>query len=876
MTRKKRLPHVVTPEVTREVREEIEAHVQLQTDAFLAEGHDAETARSMAERQFGLREQYAREIERIENAHRRELGVRRYVDELRQDVRLSLRQLQRSPLFATAAITVMALGIAAAAAVFAVVDGALFRPLPMRAGDEVAFLYEAPNPGETSHATVAEYRAYEANATFATAVTGAYSTAFTVHANGDPEMVIGGLLTGSPREVFGLEPLAGRWMTKDEVRTSARVIMLDENYWRTRFSARADVIGSTVRVNGEPYLVVGVLPHAANLLSPGSELSLWTTLREEPWMEGEIHFMRTMARLRPDLSIASATKQAAQLGDALRAENRAHGSIEVVPARTQLVGDVRPYLLIMGIAMALLLTLVAANLANLFLARSLQRTREVAVRASLGAGRMRLLRQIMTEGMVIAFAGAALGLLLAPLLIGVTRRISTRVGALAAESVADPRLMLFTVVVAVFTALLFSAWPALSAGRLDLSAAMREGDVRSGGSRWSWRSRRALIVAEVVVAVMILCGAGLLIRSMRNVVAEAPGFNADNVLVTGVRLRGEAYDDDERASRALLGYLDRARSLPGVRSAAYASNVPMDGGDVSGGFEIIGAPPVAAGSEPFAKKRVVSPGYFETLQIPLLRGRDFTDNDRADASAVAIISKTTADRYFPGQDPIGRRITFNWGPEGELTIVGVAGDVRADGLDRAVEPTLYRPFAQFPQRGIAIVIRTTNQPLDALPQLRGLLREIDPAQALYSPQTLHDMLRESLATRRTLMVLMLSFAVVALVLASVGVYAICAQSVAARRRELGVRVALGASPAAVRNQLLRRELGVLGSALALGALITLPAGRVLSAAVYGVSARDAATLAAAVGTLFLVGLLATVIPALRITKMDVTETLRAD
>lgn len=869
----RRLPRIGRPDVDAEVRAEIESHLEMQAQELMDAGYTPERARWEAARRFGDRHGVEREVLRIDRAMDREVRRTQHLEDLMLDIRLAFRQLRRQPLFGLVAVLVMALGIGANAAVFAVVDGALLRPLPMRNGDELVYMFEGATPDDASHPTVAEFHAYEAAGTFLQGIVGAYSTGFTVHTGVDPELVVGGVLTGDPENVFGLEPLAGRWFTREEVRTGARAVLLDEAFWRSRFAGRTDVLGQTLRINDDTYTVVGVLPHIANVLSPGSTVALWTTLRQEPWMAGEIHFLRTLGRLAPGITAEEAGARAAAAGAALIEQDVVHEQIQLIPARKHLVGDVRNLLLLVFGAVLLLLLIVCANLAHLFLARALERTREFAVRSSLGAGGARLLRQVMTEGLVLGVLGGAAGLLLSHAFIGVIRGLSERAGALAPTSSVDVRVVMFTLLLSSLVGLLFSVWPALRAGKLDLGGAMRDGDTRTTHARGVWERRRALVALEVGLCVLLLTGAGLLVRSMWHVLHEDPGFRSDHVLVTGLALRGARYEDEAAMALTFQNFIERVYTLPGVVAAGYGSNVPLDGGDTLGNFDIIGMeyPPE---QRPYAKKRVVSPGYFDALGIPLLRGRGFEPGDRMGQPDVALISESVATRYFGGEDPIGRRITFNWGPGEEQTVIGVVGDVKHDGLDRPVEPILYRPAAQFPQRGSWLVVRTSGAPMAVLSALRQELRALDPTQALYEARTMETVASQSLATRRTFMTLMLGFAVVALVLTCVGVYAICAQSVAARTPELGVRMALGASPAAVMNQVVRRELGALALGLAAGVAVAVPAARVLSSALYGVSPGDPVTFTAAFTALLAAGVVATVLPARRAAAMDVVSILR--
>jgi putative ABC transport system permease protein len=868
------LPRIGRPDVDADVRAEIESHLEMQAQELMDAGYTPERARWEAARRFGDRDGVEREVLQIDRAKEREVRLNQYLEDLLLDARQAARQLRRQPLFALVAVLVMSLGIGANAAVFAVVDGALLRPLPMRNGGELVYQFEGATPDNTSHLTVAEFRAYERAGTFQQGVVGAYSTGFTVHGDADPELVIGGVLTGDPENVFGLEPLAGRWFTREEVSTGARAVLLDEAFWHSHFGGRTDVLGRALRINDDTYTVVGVLPHIANLLSPGSEVALWTTLREEPWMAGEIHFLRTLGRLGPGVTLGEAKARAASVARVLLEQDVVHDSVQLIPARTQLVGDVRNLLLLVFGAVLLLLLIVCANLANLFLARALERTREFAVRSSLGAGGARLLRQVMTEGMVLGVVGGAAGLLLSHAFIGVIRGLSQRAGALAPLSSVDARVVLFTLALSLLVGLLFSLWPALRAGRMDMAGAIRDGDTRATLGRGVWHRRRALVAVEVGLCVLLLTGAGLLVRSMWHVLRENGGFETDRVLVTGLALRGARYDDDATRARTFEAFLQRVHSLPDVVAVGYGSNVPLDGGDTTGSFGIEGTD-YPADQQPYAKKRVVSPGYFAALGIPLLRGRNFEPRDRTGQPEVALISQAAATRYFGGEDPIGRRISFNWGPGEAQTVIGIVGDVKHDGLDRPIEPIIYRPASQFPQRGFSLVVRTTGEPLALLGALRRELHATDPTQALFQPRTMDLLAHDSLATRRTFMTLMLGFALVALVLTCVGVYAICAQSVAARTRELGVRMALGASPAAVVGQVIRRELGALGLGLSIGLPSALLAARALSATLYGVSPRDPLTFAVAFGALLLAGVLATVLPARRVAAMDVMNTLRS-
>jgi predicted permease len=793
-------------------------------------------------------------------------------------LRFALRQIARRPLFAFVTVGILGLGIGANAAVFRVVDGALLRPLPMPEEESLVFATDRQGDEGGFPPSWPEYKEWRRDGGSIFSSLAAFAgNGYVVQYPEGPEQVIAGTIAGDFLQVLGVSPLAGRGFDAAELQAETHVLMLSEEAWRRRFRADPGVVGKTLVVDEAAHTIIGVMPRAADILVNRRNLALWKPLiLPERFRDRRFHLLLVAGRLQPGVPLTEARGRAGALGRALMESNDVtHGAPELASVRETLVGDSRTLLLALQGAVLFLLLIVCANLTNLYLLQSAARGREFAIRAAIGAGRLRLVRQLLSESMVLGILGGLVGVLLAPLAVGLVTAIAGDAGSLTVPSPYDARLTAFTFLLAVGTALLFGLLPAIRAGQSGVTAGLKSGDPsRAGRDRFHARHRKVLVAAELALSLVLLCASALMIRSVARLLREDPGFQPDQVLTFAVGLSPTRYPDSKPA-QFYDELLSRIRALPEVRSAAAVSHLPLGGDDTNGGFVIIGRS-FPEGEGPTSKKRIATPGYFAAMGIPMLRGRDFDKRDRADGRQVVIISRAVAERYWPGEDPLGREINFSWGPGDRHEIVGIAGDVRHDGLDIAIEGAIYRPLAQFPRQGMSVVIRASGDPLALVPSVREAARQLDPLQPLALFASMESVIGQSVGARRTLMVLLSVFAGIALVLAAVGVYTVTSQSVSQRRREIGVRMAVGARGGDVLRMVLREELAVAGGGILAGLAAAGALTRVLAASLYGISPRDTGTYVAVAALLAAIALSAILIPAIRASRVDPVVVLRND
>jgi predicted permease len=859
-----------------DTRDEVETHLSLQIADLIAAGWGAEEARAEALRRFGDRRSIESQLYRMGRKREKAMRRTRLLGDLLQDLRLGVRQLRQRRAATAVAVLILALGIGASAAAFSLLDGALLRPLPLRDAHELVYVYDTQRGAGGYPASLPEFRDWEGSADFLDAVMAVATNLYTLTGAGEPEALRAGMLAGDALATFGLKPLAGRGFSREEMQSEARVVMLDEGLWQRRYGREHAVMGSTLRLNDELYTVIGVMPSAARLIRGAQQIDLWLPLQEQEWMTRGLHFLHVAGRLRDGATLASVRPRVTALGANLQTANASTHGLELADLRTELVGEARSLLLLLFGAAGFLLLIVCANLANLFLAQSLRRSREFAVRRALGAPGSRLVRQVLTEGFVLAVLGGVLGILLAHAAARAVSTLSAPIHALLPEHVLDTRVLAFTALTTVLVSLLFALWPALRQARTDPGQALvSAGDGRALEGRGAAQRRRLLVAAEVALSLILLAGAGLLTNSLLRLLAEEKGFDPNNVLTFAVTLQGGRYDEAGQA-RFYEQLLDRIRTLPAVVSAAATNHLPLDRGDTNGGYELAGVMYGVNDPRPNAKKRIVSPDYFATLGIPLLHGRTFTPADRMGAPDVVIVSEAVAQRHWPGGGALGKRIRYSWGPGDEQEIVGIVGDVKHDGLDEPAEPMIFRPVSQFPIPGLSFVIKTRGEPLRALGDVRQQLAAMDPALALFEVMPLTAIVRDSVMERRTFMQLLVGLALIALMIASVGVYAITAQAAAQRTREIGVRMAIGARRTDVVRMVLRQELRAVGIGLLVGLAGAFAATRLLRTALYGVSATDPLTFGSVAALLLLVTLLACWIPARRAARLDPVRALRQD
>jgi putative ABC transport system permease protein len=795
---------------------------------------------------------------------------------LLQDLRHALRLLGRNPGFAAVMLATLALGIGGVSAILSLVDAVLLRPLPFHEPDRLAILWENNRPRQRERNVVGPYnyvrwrernRSFEDLAAFS-------SFEVNVAGKGDPERLTAGPVTGNLFSVLGTKPLLGRPLLDSDSRPGApEVIVVAEGYWRRRFGADPAAVGETIEVNGRPRQIVGVIPGTVQL---PPQASLWIPLEiDDEFRNAGGRWMVGVGRLRPEVTWTQAREEMARLASDLEKENPAFDTgwgVNVQPLHADLVRDVRPALVVLLAAVGLVLLIACANVANLLLARALAREREIALRSALGAGSARLVRQLLTEATLAAVAGGMLGLLLARwALRAIVALLPPEIPLLVDVSL-NPRVLLLTAVVAVGSALLFGLAPALQLVRPSLIQALRQGGAVRGAGRERLRLKNALVVAETALAIVLLTGAGLLTRSFWRLAGVAPGFDPKGVLTAQISL---PYQEPARIVTFYEQAVGRLGHLPGAQSAAAISWMPFSMGSATD-FRLLDRPAPEPGQEPVADVRMVTPGLFRTMGIPLLQGRDFTEADREGAPDVVIVNQALVREYWPGQDPLGKRIFMEWNRDMRAEVIGVVGDVRLRSLDTPARATLYWPHAQIPNNFMTLMARGETAPAALAPALRGIVAELDPKLPLGKVEPLQDVLETSLSSRRFLLVLTGAFATLALLLAVIGVYGVISYAVARRTPEIGVRLALGARRSDVARQVVGDTLRLSAVGVVLGLLGAAASGRLLQGLLFGVSPWDPyAYLAVALSALAISAAVAA-LPARRAASIDPAVALREE
>jgi putative ABC transport system permease protein len=820
------------------------------------------------------------------------------METLRQDVRFGLRTLRKRPGFTLVAVLTLALGIGANSAIFSVVNAVVLRPLPYAAPERLVALWGNLNQKgfeevELSAPEFADFRARGAHVFEDAAAY--YEGGFNMTGAGEPERVRGVYATAGLFSTLGVAPLKGRAYTAEEDRPGSNdVVVISHSLWRRRFNSDPAVAGKSVMLDGRACTVVGVMP--ADFRFPDNDTDIWKPAAFDadllsPNNRGS-HFMSAVARLKPGFDAGRAGEEVAALARAQGEENpnsypRGFGA-SIRPLAEEVVGrSVRTSLFVMLGAVGLVLLIACANVANLLLARAASRRKEVAVRTALGAGRARIMRQLMTESVLLSLAGGAAGLVLAlwgvDLLVALAPEGTPRVG----EVGLDARVVAFTFGVSLLTGVVFGLAPALHASKVDLNESLKEGGRGSGEGAGRGSLRGLLVVGEFALALVLLAGAGLLVKSFSRVLGESPGFDARGVLTMRLVLPQTKYRSYEEHRAFYSNLFGRLRALPGVEAVGANNLLPLNGNGGSRTFLIEGRPVPPGQPKPEEQLRFVTPGYFASLRVPVLRGRDFDERDVQSAPRVAVVTRAMAERHWPGEEAVGKRIAYAGIARGQeqrpewIEVVGVVGDVRHRGLDLESKPEIYVPVYQplfsnrpVPPLSLYVAVRTSGDAGALAASVRREVAAVDPEQPVANVRTMEERLAESVAQRRFNMTLLGIFACVALVLAGVGVYGVMAYAVARRTHEIGIRVALGARRGDVLRLVLRQGMWLALAGVAAGLVGAYAATRLMSGLLYGVSPTDPLTFAGVAALLAAVGLLACLVPARRATKVDPMVALR--
>jgi putative ABC transport system permease protein len=860
-----------------ELSAELESHLQLHVDDNLRAGMTPVEARRQALVALGG-------VESTKEACRDRRGLPA-VESLLRDLRYGLRTLRKSPGFAAAGIVILGLGIGVNSAIFTVVNAVVLRPLPFADADRIVRLWHTPPqatfPGmRTFTLSPANFLDWEAQSTSFAAMAIYRGGQPTLIGQGEPTAVQSLRASASFLPIFGLQPIIGRGFSAADDRQGAPpTVLLSEAFWRTRFGADPSILGRPILLNLTPYTVIGVVPAPSFL----DQVQVWMPLAWGPTelTERANHNYRAVAKLKPGVPIATAQADldtiSVRLARQYPAENKDWGAL-VLPLHEDLVGDARLSLLVLLGAVALVLLIACANLANLLLVRTHGRAKEIALRGALGASRRRVVQQLLAEGVILGIGGGIAGFVAASYGVNALVRVFGSTLPRAQDVVVDGPVLAFTAGLSIVTGLLAAFFPAWRLSGRDANAVLKEGTSRGSSGAGDGRMRQLLVVSEVALALMLLIGAGLLIRSLATLRAVDPGFDARNVLTAEIGLPTAKYSTETLRNQ----FFDRVRqdvgALPGVESVAWIDSLPLQGGSTQ--YVVVeGQPPMQDSELPTVAVRTPSPGYFRTARIPLLAGRDFTDADGFGAPGVLIVSERTAKRYWPDENPLGQHITLKMMSPEPRQVVGIVGEVKIGSLDAGAsdsETAVYAPAAQFAFNGAVLAIRTSVAPETLAQPMVAAVHRIDPQLPVLAIQPFERIVDESLGQRPTAMWLLVGFAALALALASVGVYSVLAYTVRQRVREIGIRMALGAPAAGVLRLIVIDGLKPTIAGVILGLTLAAALVRLMDALLFGVSPYDPGTFSLVAALVVAVGLVATLLPAWRATRVDPITTLRAE
>ncbi len=859
----------------REMDAELESHLQHHVDDGIRSGLTPGEARRQAVLKLGG-------IERTREQYRDRRGLPLF-ETLGRDVRYAVRVLRQRPGFTLAAVLVLALGIGANTAIFSVVNAVLLRPLPYPDADRLTFVWHVPPadafPGMTQFSvSPANFLDWQRQSRSFERMALIQFRSFNITGRAGPETLPAAGVTPGFFDVLGVQPILGRTLRPEEdIRGQHRVVVLSERLWTRRFGGDPNILGRKLSLGGEPFTVVGVMGPAVRL--PGFA-ELWTPLA---WTDEERavrnnHNATVVARLRRDVDLQTANSEMTVISRRLEQQypedNKSWGAV-VVPLHQDLVADIRPSLMVLLGAVAFVLLIACANVANLVLARTIGRRKEIGVRLALGASGGRVLRQILCETAVLGVAGGVLGLLIAS---GAVKLIVAYFGKALPETMAvhlDLPVLGFTLLLSLATGIAVGAGAAWRLTRTNVSDALKQGLSRTDADNSGTRTRSLLVVAEVALSLMLLIGAGLMIRSLYHLQTVDTGMDPRNVLATVLILPQSRYDTPEKQTQFYDRVLERARALPGVESASLSASMPLDGESGHWPIAIEGRPAVPVSRQPTVLGMIAAPGFLQTLRIGLSSGRDLADTDIPGRPTAVLISQSMVRRYWPNRDPLGARLTCVFLPGQTLEVVGVVKDAKIDALD-ATSPAdaMYLSFRQLPNGFMQLILRTTSSPMALVGAVTRAVHEIDPEQPLTNVRTMDEITAGSISRRRFTMLLLAAFAGLALVLAAVGTYSVLSYAVRQRVREIGIRLALGAQPADVLRMTVVSGMRPTIAGVAIGIAGAMAISRLLSSFVVGISGTDPATFASVAAIVLIVGFSASLLPAYRATTIDPIKTLR--
>jgi len=866
-------------EVIHDIDEELRLHVELETEANVERGMPPEEARRAALRSFG----------NFDSVRARAYEVRGggMLETLLQDIRYAARMMAKRPGFTALAALTLALGVGANTAIFSVVEAVLLRPLPYRHAERAVVVWEHNRAGGRPRgpASPANFLDWRDQSKSFEDMAGFFDDRYNLTGAGEPEEVPSQVATPNLFALLGADAALGRTFTPDDAKEGQDdIAVISHGLWQRRFGGSPDVIGRAVTLDGESLTIVGVMPpdfkwFVKEMSRTGKPAEIWL-----PWTLTEQHRVRrgryisVVGRLAPGVSVEQARAEMEAVTARLEAEhtdfNKGWG-VRLVPLRDQLAGEIKPALLVLLGAVGFVLLIACVNVANLLLARAAGRHKEIAIRAAMGAGRRRIIRQLLTESVLLALLGGALGLLLSHWCVEALVALSPANLIDAGQVGVNLPVLGFTLTVSLMTGLVFGLAPALEASRMSLTESLKESGRGNAGGRRGRRLRDALVVAEVGLALVLLVGAGLMVRSFMRLQAVDPGFDPSGLLTMRVLLPQSKYPEGAQKVAFFRQAAAELARLPGVTSAAAVNALPFADIGAATNFSIEGRPEPGPGERYGTDVRVVDEAYFRTMNIPVVAGRTFTEQEAIQDRKVAVINEAMARVYFRGEDPVGKRILVNMtNPIVPTEIIGVVGDARYDKLEGELRPMVYWTPPQLTYPSMTFVMRTAGDPEETAPAARRAIQAIDREQPVADVRTMEGWLSESVSRARFGALLLAGFAALALVLAAVGVYGVMSYSVAQRQNEIGVRMALGAQARDVSRLVIRQGLVPVLAGVGLGLLGAFALTRVLSSLLYGVSATDPLTFSAIALLLTGVSCAACYIPARRATRVDPLSALR--
>ncbi len=801
-----------------------------------------------------------------------------------RDLQLGARRLWKDPGFAAVALATLALGMGATTAIFAVVDAVLLEPLPFLNPERLLVIWEK-NPAQyqdRSFVTPGAFLGWQEQSRTLEGMAAIHDVSANLtggpnHAR-EPEEVHAERVSAGLFPLLGVQPVLGRAFRPEEDRPGHTYsALLSYRLWQRRFGGDRQIVGQSIGLRGESYVVVGVLPPGFSVLDATADV--WIPLGLNPAESSRGRFLAVVARLKPGVDLDRARRELGAIGERME---QANGSTEagwrpqVLALREELVGDVRPALLVVMAAVGLLLLIACGNVANLLLARASTRRREMAIRRALGATGGRIVAQLLTESVLLALAGGALGMALARAAVAAVVHWGPASIPRLAQARFDARLFLFALGVSLATGIVFGAAPALQRTGVHLHAALLEGGRGGTAGRAGRRMRHALVVGEIALSALVLIAAGLLLRSFAKLRAADPGFQAAGLLTLRLPLSGGRNSERSRRAVFFQQVADRLAALPGVRAVGAVNGLPLAGLGLGSTFAVAGRPALPVGQRPIALMRSATPAYFRAMGIPLVAGRGFNDSDTAQAPPVILVSRALARRFWPARDPIGERLALDSYTVRTAQIVGVVGDVKPERMDGDDWPTIYSPYAQDPVPSLTMVVRTASPPMALAPAVERVVHALDPEQPAADVRSMEDVMGRALAEPRFNTLLLGAFAQIAFVLAAVGIYGVISYDLGQRTHEIGIRVALGAQPRDVLGLILGQSARLAAYGIAAGLAAAFALTRLMAPMLYGVKPTDPYTFAAIAVLLAAVALVASYLPSRRAMALDPIAALRRE